>query len=97
MRLGLQGRARIYRRDATNLGEPGTLLPFDLAFLDPPYGRGLGERAVRQLVDGGWLKPGAMIVVEERMNAFPQALEGIEAIDRRGFGDTEIAFFICKG
>ena len=95
--LGLQGRARIYRRDATNLGEPGTLLPFDLAFLDPPYGKSLGERAVRQLVDGGWLKPGAMIVVEERMNAFPQALEGIEAIDRRGFGDTEIAFFICKG
>lgn len=44
--LGLQGRAKIFRRDATDLGPVGTMEPFHLVFADPPYGKGLGERAL---------------------------------------------------
>lgn len=45
--MGLFGRTRVHRRDATDLGtRPGADGPaFDLAFLDPPYGKGLGELA----------------------------------------------------
>jgi 16S rRNA (guanine966-N2)-methyltransferase len=40
--LGLNGIARILRRDAIDLGPAGTIAPFDLVFLDPPYGKGVG-------------------------------------------------------
>ena len=42
--LGLTGRTRIFRRDATRLGPAGTVPPFDVVFADPPYGHGLGNR-----------------------------------------------------
>ena len=43
--------------------------PFSLAFLDPPYGKGLAERALTSARDGGWLDAGALIVVEEAADA----------------------------
>ncbi len=52
--FGLTGRTKIFRRDATNLGEAGTMQAFDLVFADPPYGRGLGELALQQR-QGRWL------------------------------------------
>ncbi len=56
---------KVYRRDATNLGPAHPLEPFSLAFLDPPYGKGLAEQALASLRDGGWLTPQALVVVEE--------------------------------
>ena len=56
---------KVYRRDATNLGPAHPMEPFSLAFLDPPYGKGLAEKALASLRDGGWLTAGALLVVEE--------------------------------
>jgi 16S rRNA (guanine966-N2)-methyltransferase len=69
------------------------MLPFDLAFADPPYGRGLGEKAASCLLDGGWLKPDALLVLEERTDSAPAQLSGYETLDRRVFGDTTVGFF----
>ncbi len=88
--LQLTGATRIFRRDATNLGPAGTMAPFALAFLDPPYGKGLGERALRALADGGWLSPGAVTVLEERLGASIALPGGFTEIDRRTYGDTQI-------
>src|SRR5215210_213705 len=44
--LGVGGVTRIFRRDATTLGEAHPIEPFSLVFLDPPYGQGLAERAL---------------------------------------------------
>src|SRR6188474_1055187 len=44
--LGLGGVSRIFRRDATRLGPAHPLEPFALVFLDPPYGKGLAEKAL---------------------------------------------------
>src|ERR1700675_3703350 len=63
--LGLGGVTRIFRRDATKLGPAHPLEPFTLAFLDPPYGKGLAEKAIASAHAGGWLAPDALIVVEE--------------------------------
>src|SRR5207302_8592909 len=62
--LGLGGVTRLFRRDATRLGVARPVEPFALAFLDPPYGRGLAERALASARDGGWLAPEALMVVE---------------------------------
>jgi 16S rRNA (guanine966-N2)-methyltransferase len=90
--FGLQGRTKIFRRDATKLGEAGTLQPFDLVFADPPYGKGLGELALVAARDGGWLKPGALCVVEETAAAPFGAVEGFTVVDERHYGDTIVRF-----
>jgi len=88
--LQLTGATRIFRRDASDLGPAGTLLPFTLAFVDPPYGKGLGERALAALAGGGWLVPGAVIVLEEREDAAIGLPQAFAEIDRRTYGDTQI-------
>jgi 16S rRNA (guanine966-N2)-methyltransferase len=88
--LGLTGVTRIFRRDATDLGPAGTMAPFDLAFLDPPYGKGLATRALGALVEGGWLRPGAVVVIEEREGAALTLPMTLAEIDRRSYGDTRI-------
>ncbi len=90
--FGLTGRTKIFRRDATGLGEAGTVLPFGLVFADPPYGKGLGERALRSARDGGWLSPGALCVVEEAAAAAFDPGEGFSVVDERDYGDTTIRF-----
>ncbi|MFV0334618.1 MAG: 16S rRNA (guanine(966)-N(2))-methyltransferase RsmD [Tropicimonas sp.] len=81
------GSTKLYRRDATRLGE-NRGATFNLIFLDPPYGKGLGERAIASAVAGGWLAPGALVVWEE--NAPQPAPEGFASLDRREYGDTHI-------
>src|SRR5712691_5739851 len=63
--LGLGGVTRIFRRDATRLGAAHPVEPFSLAFLDPPYGQQLAEKALASAHAGGWLTPDALVVVEE--------------------------------
>ena len=92
--FGLQGRARIFRRDATRLGDVGTIAPFDLVFADPPYGRGLAERALESALAGGWLKPDALAVVEEAAATPFVPPAGLALIDRRDYGDTMVAFCV---
>jgi len=88
--LGLGGVTRIFRRDATRLGDAHPVGPFSLVFLDPPYGRGLAEKALASARDGGWLAPGALIVVEEGADARFKTPAGFEELERRRYDDTEI-------
>ncbi len=90
--FGLTGITRIYRRDATDLGDAGNRDPFGLVFLDPPYGKGLGEKALASAVAGGWLAPGATIVLEERAGTTIAWPVGFVVIDQRTWGDTMAAF-----
>jgi 16S rRNA (guanine966-N2)-methyltransferase len=78
-------RATVLRRDATR---PGAGAGHGLVFMDPPYGRGLGEAAVAAGLAGGWLAPGAVVVWEERA-AMP-APPGFALLDQRRYGDTHI-------
>lgn len=90
--FGLTGITRLFRRDATDLGPASPMQPFALAFLDPPYGKGLGEKAITALRDGKWLVPGAVVVWEERAASDLHWPGGFREIDRRTWGDTQVAF-----
>jgi 16S rRNA (guanine966-N2)-methyltransferase len=90
--LGLGGVTRIFRRDATKLGPAHPLEPFSLALLDPPYGKGLAEKALTSAREGGWLTPGALLVVEEAADAGFKAPEVFEELERRKYDDTEFVF-----
>lgn len=82
-----QGATKVFRRDATDLGTV-TGVPFDLVFLDPPYGQGLGERALASALAGGWLAPGALVVWEDSAPPLPPA--GVTLLDQRRYGGTVI-------
>lgn len=86
-RCAAQGATKIFRRDATALGE-NRGPAFTLVFLDPPYGLGLGERALASAIEGGWLAPGATIVWEESTAPIPPP--GFEVLDERRYGGTTI-------
>jgi len=87
--LGLGGVSRIFRRDATKLGPAHPVEPFSLAFLDPPYRQGLAEKALTSALAGGWLKPDALIVVEEAKKSAFAAPVGFTELERRGYDDTD--------
>jgi 16S rRNA (guanine966-N2)-methyltransferase len=92
--LRLAAATRIFRRDATKLGPAHPVEPFSLAFLDPPYGKGLAGQALTSARAGGWLADDALIVVEETAEAAFKPPESFEEIERRKYDDTE--FVILK-
>ena len=90
--LGLGGVTKVFRRDATELGPAHPVEPFSLVFLDPPYGKGLAEKALASLRDGGWLTKEALLVIEEAKAAAFTAPEGFVELERRAYDDTEFVF-----
>lgn len=90
--LGLAGRTRMMRRDATRLGSIGRLEPYDFLFADPPYGRGLGEQALASAHEGGWLKPDALVILEEQVDVVPALAPAFSPLETRQFGETQMHF-----
>lgn len=91
--LGLHGRARMLRRDATLLGNVSTTEPFNLLFADPPYGKGLGEKALAAAHSGGWLVPDALVVLEERADVEVRLDPVFVPIEDRDFGETRMHIY----
>jgi len=87
--LGLGGATRILRRDARKLGAVEPFEPFDLVFCDPPYGRGLGELALASALAGGWLAPGAVVVLEERAGLEIALPAPLSPLDHRRAGESQ--------
>ncbi len=88
--LGVIGQVKLWRRDAAKLGPCAPMSPFDLVFLDPPYGKGLADKALAALVAGGWLEPGAVVVVEEAAKAEVALPEAFEVLDDSRYGETRV-------
>jgi 16S rRNA (guanine966-N2)-methyltransferase len=88
-RARAEPHTRVIRRDATRLPpRADDTLSVDLVFLDPPYGKALGARALAAARAGGWIAPGALIVWEE--NAPQEPPEGLMALETRRYGDTHV-------
>ena len=81
------GATKIWRRDATNLGDNNDK-PYNLIFLDPPYRKGLGQKALTSAKDGGWIAEGALIICE--CAADEDTPEFAELLDERKYGETRI-------
>lgn len=77
----------VIARNATGLGD-WQREPFDLVFLDPPYGKKLGERALHNALGNGWLASDALIVWEESQP--PELPDGFTRLDQRIYGNTVI-------
>ncbi|HWF77065.1 MAG TPA: 16S rRNA (guanine(966)-N(2))-methyltransferase RsmD [Caulobacteraceae bacterium] len=92
--LGLEERGRVVRRDAAALTPRATAdgAPYDLALLDPPYGKALGEAALVRLAQGGWLAAEALAVLERGADDPAVVPEGFELVDERRWGAARVSF-----
>jgi 16S rRNA (guanine966-N2)-methyltransferase len=86
-KLDAADRTRLLRTDALKLPPCGTE-PFDLVFLDPPYRKDLGAKALASAEKAGWIAETAFIVWEEAAEI--SAPQGYDLIDRRKYGDTHV-------
>ena len=86
-KMRVEGETRVLRQDARRL-PPNPAAPYDLVFLDPPYGKAMGEAALVSAIAGGWLSPGTVVVWEE--SAAPQPPAGLGQVGRRTYGDTVV-------
>jgi len=87
-RLSLGDQARLYKRNALKAGLNRSA-EFNLVFLDPPYGKGLGEKAIMACQAGNWLADGAVIVWEE--SAAILAPQGLTLCEVRHYGNTYVS------
>ncbi len=83
-----EAEATVLHHDATRLGPAEG--QFDLVFLDPPYGKGLGARALSSALQNGWLGPDAIVVWEEA--AAQTVPPGFVQLDLRRYGAAHIHF-----
>ena len=95
----LEETGRLYTRDVMDfLQHPGGEEPFDLIFLDPPYDKGLEEKALALLADGPLLAEDALIVVEASLQTDFSYLDdlGYEQIRQKKY-KTNQHVFITRG
>jgi 16S rRNA (guanine966-N2)-methyltransferase len=90
--LGLGDSTRLLRRDARKLGKAAVGERYDLAFLDPPYGRNLAAPTLLALRDGGWLATNALVLIEETTQAELMLPEGFALLETRQYGDKHVVF-----
>jgi 16S rRNA (guanine966-N2)-methyltransferase len=91
--FGTIGQCKIWKRDATDLGSCAPQSPFELVFADPPYGQGLGAKALRALVDGAWVSAGGVVVLEESEAAIVGEVVGLTLLDTRIYGAARVRIY----
>jgi len=90
MALGEIARVSLRQLDATKPGPAPAAA--DLAFLDPPYGKGLAAPALAALAREGWFAPGAIAVVETAIKEDLDLPAGFAALDERRYGKAKLQF-----
>jgi 16S rRNA (guanine966-N2)-methyltransferase len=88
--LGEEGRATVLLWNALRPGPANT--PFNLVFLDPPYGAGLVPLALEALRQAGWIATHAQIVIEQSKKEDFKLPDGYSLESERSYGNTHILF-----
>lgn len=87
--LSAASRSEVVRGDALRYVAGLPESAFDLAFADPPYGRGFADALVR-----AWLeRPFARILSVERGRADP--VPDVPGAREKRYGDTIVAFYLA--
>lgn len=93
--LGESENVSFVRSDSSSL--PRAMRQHDLVFIDPPYTQGLGAPALKSLARQGWLKTGAVLILEGGKEDEPPEVDGYALLDTRVLGRTRLSVFQYKG
>ena len=85
--LGDPPEVRLRTADAATL--PAARLPFDLAFMDPPYDHSLAGPILARLA-AGWLRAGALVVIELPAKTSFEAPPPYECLRERRYGAARL-------
>lgn len=95
--LGLEDlRCRIVAEDVARVLGKRPHAPFDVVFIDPPYGKRLLPPTLRALLRNGWLTEDAFVTAEVESGVSLEASlppgmeETLELVTERRFGQTRI-------
>jgi 16S rRNA (guanine966-N2)-methyltransferase len=91
--LGADGVGLVTSKVEQVLGAPPPDGPYDVVFADPPYAVPDDQigAMLAALVDGGWLAPDAVVVVERSSRSLGVAwVPGITAVRSRRYGETTL-------
>jgi 16S rRNA (guanine966-N2)-methyltransferase len=88
--VGAEHLCQVLKADATRLAS--STAAATLAFLDPPYGKALVAPALAAAARGGWLRPGAVIVVETAAEEDAALPADFRQTDLRHYGGSRIVF-----
>lgn len=68
---------------------------FDLIFLDPPYGKNIGESALNLISKNSLLKAGKIAVLESEKEG--GEVSGLQKYDSRAYGNCHLTFYKFLG
>ena len=87
-RLGGAALGRVLQTTAARyLGTPGE--PFDVIFLDPPFGQDALAQPIALIEAGGWIKPGGWVYLErERQAGAPLLPAGWDLVKSKSAGEV---------
>jgi 16S rRNA (guanine966-N2)-methyltransferase len=93
-RLDGTARGRVVQTTAARyLGTPGE--PFDLIFLDPPFGQDALAEPIALIEAGGWIKPGGAVYLEsERQAGAPLLPAGWDLVKSKSAG--EVGYYLAR-
>lgn len=94
-KFGLRTQTTVIRGDATNL--PKAKIKCNLAFIDPPFNLSLVDPTLVSLVKGGWLKHGAIIVIETHFKDLYSASDDFALVSSRQYGHAILRIYRFVG
>ena len=83
-----KGKLKVIRCNALSLGNASE--SYDVLFMDAPYNQGLSEPALKCLSGNGWLKPGALCMIEVEKGEALQLPPEYEFIEERRYGLAKV-------
>lgn len=90
----LAGRATVIRGEVLRTIPRIADGPFDLIFLDPPYGKGLLVEALKGVDSKGLLAPGGIVCAEsDSREELPDRIGALFLEEKRRYGSTAIHIF----
>lgn len=75
-RLQAQPQVQVHQGDALNFLRQPPLHPFDLVFVDPPFGQGLVSQVLASLISPDWLATSGWLYIETEAELAPSPPPG---------------------
>lgn len=87
-------RCRIVEKDVARHLHKNLEAPFQLVFIDPPYGKNLLAPTIKALTKDGWIDENAIVAAEiEKHCALPAANDTLVLETDRNYGQTRIVLW----